>query len=356
MESILQITKYLGAFAAIVLFIGFLSSSGITIDGHQDISSVEEMSFSTADPRRAGSEEGAVNAYDKPERAVRIHPEDANASERPDRATALPTGAPSRSRSASSTVSVREIEDWVQMNAAQTYLEAEKETMSPGVILATGIYFLQQGKGDASMNAASVAGYLAEVRQSATAAAKSHMKYIANSDEWFQGLNLAGFDGDRLAAIFATHQLAAFDKQMYTRHVEKKIEQPTYTGKDATLAADQHTRSRSLAVAYNDYADRPEVRAKYNLPTRIAAKPMDRREVTQGRQEAEQFALGETRTYQDPRIFSAVLQEIIALEQGYPSWNDYKAANVQAANKEFQIRSNIMSMGGMMKVTRKKGA
>ena len=47
---------------------------------------------------------------------------------------------------------------------------------------------------------------------------------------------------------------------------------------------------------------------------------------------------------------------MIALEQGYPSWTDYKAAQVQDANKEFQTRSNIMAMGGMMKVTRKKGA
>ena len=293
MDSILQISKYLGVFSAIVLFIGFLSSSGITKDGQQGITSVEEMRFSTANPERAGSEADGVNAYDNPERAVRIRPEEARTGERGERADLLPSSAAPRSRSASHTVSVREIEDWVQINTAQTYLEAEKETMSPGGILATGIYFLQQGKGDASMSAASVAAYLAEVRQSATAAAKSHMKYIANSDEWFQGLNLAGFDGDRLAAIFAAHQLAAFDKQMYTRHVERKIEQPTtYAVKDAALAADQPTRSRSLAVAYNDYADRPEVRAKYNLPTRVAAKPMDRREVTKGRQEAEQFQLG----------------------------------------------------------------
>ena len=58
-------------------------------------------------------------------------------------------------------------------------------------------------------------------------------------------------------------------------------------------------------------------------------------------------------TYDNPRLFWSVLQEVIALENDYKSWDNYRADHSAAAEKEFQRRSDIMALGGEMKVTRK---
>jgi hypothetical protein len=278
--------------------------------------------------------------------------------ERDDHARITPREVTSTTRQSKDRASMtaREVEDWIQLNVSQTYLEAEQETMSPGVILATGVYFLQSGTGDMTMTAADVAAYLKEVRQTAKADAKARMKYIANSEEWFEGLKMAGFDGDRIADIFSEHQLAAYDKQMFNRHVERKIERTDYATKDVHLAADAKTRNRDLADAYNDYANRSNVRAKLSLPSRVAAEPLSEREISDSRREALSIGSGQSKTYDDPRVFWAVLKEMIALENDYPSWDAYQSAHPNDADRAFQSRSDIMATGGVMKVSRRKGA
>lgn len=359
MNSILSLFKLAGAFAAVVLGIGLLSKSDTGIFASQEVSGVAEMSLAAAE--EAGTNV-ALGAYDSRSRPERVRPTAPSRSARPSSASrstpsrpsareVQPTSRPSNNRAS---MSAHQIEDWIQLNVAQTYLEAEKETISPGAILATGVYFLEQGSGDMSMTAADVAAYLAEVRQSADANAKARMKYIANSEQWFEGLNLAGFDGDRIAKIFREHELNAFDKQMFNRHVERKVEQTDYAREDVSLAAEKDSRDADLADAYNDYASRDDVRAKHSLPTRVKAVTPSSREVSEGRREAEGIRIGESKTYDDPRLFWAVLQEMIALENDYASWAAYKAENPRDADRSFQSRSDIMALGGEMKVTRKR--
>ncbi len=356
MDFILRTLKYAGAFTAVILCIGFVSKGDYGLFDAQGVSSVEEMSLFV------GDDNSNVATYDENGGVMRIKRNRPSAPSIRARSMAGNVSAPAssdrnmttrRPGKAERSISALDIEEWIQMNASQSYLEAENKTMSPGVILATGVYFLQQGKGDRGMNAADVAAYLNDVRQSASSKAKKHMKYIANSAEWFKGLNLAGFDGNQIASIFDSHELAAYDKQMFARHIEKKIEQENYNIEDDALAADVKTNNRNLAEAYNDYAERDDVRKKYSLPTLKAAKPINRKELSAGRKAAEDFIAGETKTYDDPRFFWSVLKEMIALEHNYDSWDDYKADHKRAADKEFQRRSDIMATGGIMKVTRK---
>lgn len=361
MDFILRTLKYAGAFTAVILCIGFISKGDYGLFDTQGVSSVEEMSLFS------GEESTTVATYDKDGKrldngnTMRIKRNRPSNPTVGDLSMARAVSAPistdrntvRRPNKANRSISALDIEEWIQMNVAQSYLEAENKTMSPGVILATGVYFLQQGKGDSGMNAADVATYLNEVRQSASAKAKKHMKYIANSDAWFKGLSLAGFDGNQIASIFNSHELKAYDKQMFARHVEKKIEQENYAIQDGALAADAKTNNKNLAEAYNDYAERDDVRKKYSLPTLAASKPIARKELSAGRKEAQAFIAGQTKTYDDPRFFWSVLKEMIALEHDYQSWEDYKSDHKRAAGKEFQRRSDIMATGGLMKVTRK---
>ncbi|MEM1215644.1 MAG: hypothetical protein AAGJ82_08170 [Bacteroidota bacterium] len=355
MNVILKLAQVIGMGLAVFIGAGYVATTNF--DSAPDTPITEQVAMASV------AEQSTLTAPAADERMVRVRPAAPATGQRTVAADRRPAPADRASRPARTAprhqraISGRAIEDWIQVNAASTYLEAEQETISPGVILATGVYFLQEGQGDASMTATDVSAYLAAVRQAASAEAKAHMKYIANSEEWFEGLQLAGFDGAQLRRIFRSHQLAAYDQQMYSRHVSRKVERGTeYTVANHALAAEATVRDRELAGAYNDYADRTEVRQKFDLPTLTAPAPMDKREVSSGRQEAESFEPGESRTYQSPREFWAVLQEMIALENDYSSWEAYRASNRTRADKAFQMRSDIMAKGGIMKVTRRKGA
>lgn len=355
MKSILQLFKVFGAIAAVVLCVGFVASTDNDLLKAYGVDRLEEVNFATVDnsnPFSSLQRNVRIANYNDNEHVVRNRP-----TSEPLAVLHRPTNNDHHKtpKAASKTrkLSAQQIENWIQLNVAQTYLEAEKETVSPGVILATGVYFLQQGSGDETMNAADIVNYLKDVRKNASKDAKACMRYIANSNEWFKGLKLAGFDGDKIAKIFASHELAAYDKQMYARHIERKIERGTSSTKDADLAADEATRTKNLATAYNDYANRSDIRKKHALPAFKAPKPMAKEEVSKGRAEALSFKAGETRTYKDARFFFAVVQEMIALEQGFDNWEAYKKAQPQAASKAFQARSNIMAMGGRMQVSKK---
>jgi hypothetical protein len=364
MNFILQIFKYFGAFAAIVLCVGFVSKSDLSsflatqttqdftedeLGPTQEYATLnlskarEDLRGESSSIRRSPSDRAALPTLREASRSSNI------------RTVATPEVKPVSTRNSRNMIRSSDINSWIEMSAAQTFLEAEKETMSPGVILATGVYFLQQGQGDLSMSAADVAAYLAEVRDNASGEAKSHMKYIANSEEWFKGLSLAGFDGVQIASIFDRQGLAAYDKAMYSRHVERKVEQADYAGDPSALGADEEVRNKNLAEAYNDYADRPEVRKKYGLPSSVnTPAAITGVEVSEGREEAMSFRKGETKSYDNPRLFWSVLQEMIALEHGYESWDAYKGDHSRSADKEFQQRSDIIALGGDMKVTRKQ--
>lgn len=351
MNLFVQLFKTIGALAAIILFVGFVASSdkGAILDGS------ENATISKAGLLPGGDANTVVNLDDRSEGPSEMVFRTRTISEgealRP--ATFQTTEIKPERADTRRGISHYEIEEWVQMNVAQAYLEAEKETVSPGVILATGIYFLQEGQADARINAAEVASYLVNVREQASSRAKAHMKYIANSGEWIEGLSLAGFDGAQIEEVFRSYQLGAYDKQMYSRHVERKIEQPERAESASNLALDRTERNRNLAEAYNEYADRSEVRAKYALPTIKKPEALSTGEVSAGRTEAESFAVGESRTYEDPRKFWAVLKEVIALEKGYDNWSAYHQDHPRTADRLFQRRSDIMANGGLMKVTRK---
>lgn len=352
MNFFTQLFKALGALAAIILFVGFVSSgdkkSFLYADNPED-ASIAEAGVYAGEPNTVVSLDAAAEG---PSEMV-FRPRSATAKSESLRPASYDSGERASSATRRRAVSANEIEQWVQMNAAQSYLEAEKETISPGVILATGIYFLEEGQADARINAAEIAAYLVNVRDQASSRAKAHMKYIANSAQWFEGLSLAGFDGQQIERLFQRHQLAAYDKQMYSRHVERKIEQPEMASESSSLAVDRNERNRNLAEAYNEYADREDVRAKYALPSIKKPEALSSKEVSAGRREAMSFDKGESRVYKDPRQFWSVLKEVIALEEGFDSWEEYHAEHPRAADRAFQGRSDIMAAGGVMKVTRK---
>lgn len=348
MQLTLQFVKIAGACLAFVLGMGIISKFDKTpaVDGLQLATIAPSEDAPTSNTSLEMPAINTTTRYVEPERQRQKA-----ALAMPSRSEAKPVRTSNRS-----SLDLRDFEEWVDRNAAQAYLEADQETIAPGVILATGIYFLQEGQGDMSMSAADVASYLTTLRENAPKNAKRQMKYIANSAKWFEGLTEAGFDGKRLAHIFGQFSLRKHDKHMFSRHVEKNAEETDYSGQVSRLADNTAARSSSLAEAYNDYADREDVRSKHSLPAVAAPARPSRNEISAGRREAESFTSGESRTYDDPREFWAVLKEMIALENSYPSWEAYQAENGKRAKRNFQRRSNIMSLGGVMKVTRKDGA
>ncbi|MEL7424374.1 MAG: hypothetical protein AAFN81_15350 [Bacteroidota bacterium] len=351
MNFFVQLSKFFGALVAIVLCVGYLSSGDKASFLHAENPETSTMSAAGM----LSGEPGTVvslDANDSPSEMV-FRPGTGATAESLRPATNERADRRSSASANRRAVTAYEIEEWVQTNAAQSYLEAERGTISPGVILATGIYFLEQGQADARMNAAEVAAYLTEIRDQASSRAKAHMKYIANSEQWIEGLSMAGFDGQQIAQVFKHYQLRAYDKEMYSRHVERRIEQPERAAEVTSLALDRNERNRDLAEAYNDYADREDVRTKYALPTIKKPAALAVEEVSAGRQEAESFAKGESRTYSEPRHFWSVLKEVIALEKGYESWDAYHADHPKSADRAFQRRSDIMANGGVMKVTRR---
>ncbi|RMF00259.1 MAG: hypothetical protein D6772_06570 [Bacteroidetes bacterium] len=351
MNALLQLFKTAGILAAGLLCVGLLNRSDLQLFERQEITDQKSVMSATAE---VSDVFGTMSRDEAPLRrqASSARPQaEETAPRQPRRATTIASVNRS-SRPGHST----DLEAWLELNVAQTFLEAEKETIAPGVILATGLYFLQEGQGDMSMKAADVAAYLAEVRDHAARDAKKHMKYIANSEAWFTGLKKAGFEGEQIARLFRRFRLDQYDRAMYDRFVRKKVEENEYDRPSTTLSDEVEERNRSLAQAYNDYADRPETRKKLGLPSIRKPRAMAVAELSKGRQEALSFAPGESRTYDEPRFFWAVLKEMIALEADYDSWEDYHRAQPEAADRAFRERSNIMALGGVMKITRKEGA
>lgn len=359
MNLLVQLFKYFGIISAFVIALGFYSKSdGSLLErvsndafSEEELPPTQEYATLGLDKARADLRSGTYRSPVSSGRTLNLPATSGRSGDR--EIVAVSHKAARDTYSENGTISSRDLNSWLEMSSAQTYLEAEKETISPGVILATGVYFLEQGE-SLNLTAADVASYLADLRDNASAKAKAHMKYIANSQEWFKGLSIAGFDGQRIAEIYDRLGLKAYDKAMYNRHVERKIEQSDYTGEPENLEADVEVRRANLADAYNDYADRPEVRKKYSLPSapKTASASTDE-EVSEGRREAESFRKGEAKTYDNPRLFWAVLQEMIALEEGYASWDAYQKENPSTAERKFQKRSDIMALGGEMKITRR---
>jgi hypothetical protein len=353
MNALLQLSRYVGAIFAAILCIGIVTRSDIKLFEGQESSIISALI--PADEKNAETDRHLPTQewptdYQRTESRRQIE-----LPVRTARSAAVNHQRSTDNHSSRPKAKV-DLEDWLELNLAQTFLEAEQETIAPGVILATGLYFLQEGQGDMSMNAADVADYLSEVRAHASPDAKQHMKYIANSESWFKGLKKAGFEGEQLARLFSRYQLAQYDQDMYRRFVSKQAEEEDYDRPSSSLSDEVAERNRSLAQAYNDYADRPEVRKKLGLPSIRAPRPMATTELSEGRREARSFAAGESRTYEDARRFWAVLKEMIALEADYDSWEAYHAAQPHSADQAFRERSNIMALGGVMKVTRKEGA
>ena len=178
MNALLQLSRYIGAILAAILCIGLLTRSDIKLIEGQESSIMSALMPAEAGPvedARVSTTDRIPDSYRTTESRIQRVELPSRPGNRSTRATALPVA----DRSSRPRASV-DMEAWIELNVAQTFLEAEKETMSPGVILATGLYFLEAGQGDMSMNAADVAAYLAEVRENASRDAKKHMKYIAN--------------------------------------------------------------------------------------------------------------------------------------------------------------------------------
>lgn len=351
MNFFLQFFKLLGVLAALVFGMGWLSKAGIPLSGMVKMATVQRLTDDDA-PAAPANDDQLLAEYSAPNELVLSRSgADAPATTH----VVLPnsaTDSPTRTRTTAASARRVDVAEWIDLNAAQTYLEAERGTMSPGVILATGIYFLNNGRGDMGMDAAEVAAYLADVRENAPAEAKSRMKYIANSQAWFEGLKMAGFDADQISAIYKANNLARYDKQMYSRHVERKVESKPTATTAAALTADKRSRSIDLADAYNDYANRPQVREKNALPKLKKEQPLSSTETSVARREAEAIRAGSSKTYDDARLFWSVLKETIALEQGYPSWDAYRTDHTRNADRAFQSRSNLMALGGVMRVSR----
>lgn len=353
----------LGILAAIVLFGGYLHRSGIrlTQDGAATAQATEERDafFETTDsPVRE-----EVNLFD-PDRHYRDTPEGF------DRVGRSSASAESTSTAA---VSEKEIQRWIRRQGPVAIMEAVRQGVPAGISLAIGVQALQQGRIDlrSDFNQAVVAP-LANYKEGRE---RAYFKYSANSDSWLQGLaKTSNYDTRELDAILRRYDLAAYDAEVYLALQNQRREErsspaarPTYAASVATPSenraasssraaedevADEKLRS-NMAYAMNRLVDKKLEEEGKSM--RFQAKAAPAAEIkTQARRSAESIAVGKTKQFSNPTEFHNVLREVLALEAGYDSWADYRAADASGAKRAFVKRSDLMANGGKMLITRKR--
>jgi hypothetical protein len=282
------------------------------------------------------------------------------------------TSTPGASRSAA--VSDKDLQRWIRRQGPVAVMEAVRQGVPAGISLAVSVRALQRGQIDLRSDFnRTIITPLAEFK---TSRERSYFKYSANSDSWVRGLaKLGAYDSAELDAILRRYDLAAYDAEVYLalqnqqrQGASSPAARPaTYAAsvaapreREATAprrAADEEVADEKLranmAYAMNRLVDKKLEEEGKSMT--FKAQPAPAAEVkTQARRQAESIAVGQSQHFSDPAEFHNVLREVLALEAGYASWADYRAADTNGAKRAFLRRSDLMANGGKMVITRRR--
>lgn len=273
-------------------------------------------------------------------------------------------------------ISAADIREWVSRQGPVAVMEAVRQGVPAGLSLAVGIEHLRAGRlraGDDFVR--HVVQPLVQIQQQAGGAQRQHFKYRANSKAWITGLDALGrYPAADLLQTLERYDLAAYDAEVYlalqddersqrspaARAYEASVipvgqrekEQPSTEQRARQEVADEDLRG-NMAYSMNRLVDRKLEDQGQAMRFR-AASPAASTVKSEARRRAEAIRPGQRVRFDDPATFQAVLRELLALEAGYDSWESYVAADRTGARAVFNRRSDIMSLGGVLEITRKR--
>lgn len=269
-----------------------------------------------------------------------------------------------------------DLRDWIDQHASVAVLEAVRQGVPAGVSLSLGIAQVQAGYLQPTDNFIDrVITPLAQLKERDKRMWSRYYKYSANSSKWFEGLYTEDYFAELgLAEIFDAYQLARFDAETYlalTKQKEAAQEAPVVHRASFGSFGREEAQQRQQ---YASNAQRVDLEVNTNDARRNMAYAMNRlsderlaergesmefearRPNTDGsaRRVAENLPIGSPKRYYDPATFHKVLREVLALESGYASWAEYTQAEPDDARRQFARRSDPISTGGRMEITRKR--
>jgi hypothetical protein len=348
----------IGFLVAVVLSIGFLQKSNYKLV--RDGAAISEASLFSSDGAAAD------NADHAPSDRISLREED-NPANDPFDPPAL--GEYRERRGSTSRTPAHRSGDaskWLSTHGPIAVMEAVRLGVPAGVSLAVGLLQLEQGR--LSWNddfAAKIIAPLANRKSEAPA----RFKYRANSQPWMQGLGELGLYREaELERLFRQYNLGAYDAEVYmalqdddrAQNNRGRVAQAAIgavsparaASKAAPEVADEALR-RNVAGAMNQYADRELAERGASLRV-VAATEASAGSATAARRKASALKVGQSMTFESPREFQLVLRELIALEEGYPSWAAYQQDDADGARRQFNRRSDVMASGGAMRITRRQ--
>lgn len=347
----------IGFLVAVVLSIGFLQKSNYKLvreGGAVSEASLFAPDAAAADAGRTPSDRVSLSEDDNPAN----DPFDPPAlGEYRERSGSAGRATANRGNDAS---------EWLSTHGPIAVMEAVRQGVPAGVSLAVGLLQLEQGRLSWNDNFADkVVTPLARRKQEAPA----RFKYRANSQPWMQGLGELGLYSEaELERLFRQHNLAAYDAEVYmalqdddrAQSSRSRVAQAAIgavsparaASKAAPEVADEALR-RNVAGAMNKYADRELAERGATLRV-VATSEAPTSSSEAARRKANGLKVGQSMTFESPREFQLVLKELIALEEGYPSWAAYQQDDADGARWQFNRRSDVMASGGAMRVTRRQ--
>lgn len=361
-----NVLTLLGFFVAIVMAIGALQKSNYRLvkDG-QTTTNTSFAAASLGDDDESAPANGSRISLDETDNPAN-DPFDPPAMDGTRRVGSSSGSGSSRQTAASSS---EDVSEWITSHGPIAVMEALRQGVPAGLSLAVGVLQLQQGELRWNDNFANkVVGALASRKDEAPA----RFKYKANSEPWIQGLaELGVFNRSDLMRVFNQYKLAAYDAEVYLALQDddrKQSSQPRIAqaaigafrpeseratrGSASAEVADESLR-RNVSNAMNRYAER-ELSERGKSARVVAAAPAASAEASSARRKMERLSVGKSMEFDSPREFQLALQELLALEEGYPSWAAYQQDEAAEARRNFNRRSDVMAAGGRMRVTRRK--
>lgn len=265
-----------------------------------------------------------------------------------------------------SSVSAAAIKKDVQQLSDVAIENALERQVPPGVSFALLIYSAEKGKQMNVNNLKKVMDYLVSVKQNADEKdLKTYFKYASNSGKWFQGLGLARNGGHPKAAllrIYDAYDLKRYDDDIYNVVTKNAHADLSYDAKITpktkipAMAGDATTETvrSNHAYAVNRWADKESKGTKAETKFLPAAEPASSSFNTI-RKKVLALEVGQSLSFSKPEEYHIAVKEMIALENGYPSWVDYEeGVGKSKAAKVFRKRAEkggFMATGGL-KLTR----
>lgn len=289
-----------------------------------------------------------------------------SSTQKPERSEANVLGAVTPITSTSKSQMQRGIQNLADAAMAQAI--DKRKQIPAGASLALLIYSAERGKELTANNLSRVTDYLLGVKYDASESDRSkYFKYASNSEKWFQGLGLernGGHPTAELERIYQRYNLQQYDDNVYAYVVNPessklkfdKIIKPETTAPAAVGDATKEDVRRNHAFAKNRWVEKESAGTEASVKF-LPAEEIPGNALSEARYLVESLQMGESISFDNPTEYYAAVREVIAMEAGYNTWNDYESAiGKSKAKKIFGKRAEKggFMATGTLQVTREK--